>query len=55
MLYYGDKYRKKKVLEIFLFSFFIYSPISKILNQKKKKKKIAEIEFFFLPPTSDFR
>ena len=54
MLYYGDKYRKKKVLEIFIFSFFIYSPISKILNQKKKKK-IAEIEFFFCPPTSDFR
>ena len=40
MLYYGDKYKKMKVLEK---NFFFYPPTSEILNPEKK---IVEIEFF---------
>ena len=53
MLYYGDKYRKMKVPEIFFFFFILRRQKSWIKN-----KKIVEIEFyfsFFRPPTLDFR
>ena len=52
MLYYGDKYRKMKVLEKnFL---FFYPPTSEILNQEKKKfLKWNFILFFFCPLTLD--
>ena len=43
---------KWKYLKIILFFIFFYLPTSEILNQEKK---IVEIEFFFCPPTLDFR
>ena len=52
--YYGDKYRKMKVLENYYY-FFFYPLTSEILNQEKK---IVEIEFYFIffsPSTLDFR
>ena len=51
--YYGDKYRKMKVLEIILFYFLS----SDIRNLESKEKKIVEIEFYFIfcPLTLDFR
>ena len=36
----------------FFFFYFFYPPTSEILNQENK---IVEIEFFFIPPTLDFR
>ena len=51
MLYYGDKYRKMKVLEK---KFLFYPPTSEILNQEKKTfLKWNFIFFFFFPPTLD--
>ena len=44
MLYYGDKYRKMKVLEKNFY--FFYPPISEILKQEKKN--ILEMEFYFI-------
>ena len=51
MLYYGDKYRKMKVLENYFILFFC-PPTSEILHQEKK---IVKIDLFFRPPTLDFR
>ena len=39
MLYYGDKYRKMKVLENYFILFFLSSDIR---NQEKKEKKEKE-------------
>ena len=50
--YYGDKYRKMKVLEIILFYF-----LSSDIRNRESRKKIVEIEFYFIfcPLTLDFR
>ena len=50
--YYGDKYRKMKVLEIILFYF-----LSSDIRNPESRKKIVEIEFYFIfcPLTLDFR
>ena len=52
MLYYGDKYRKMKVLE----KKFLFFLSSNIRNLESRKKNILEMEFyffFFCPPTLD--
>ena len=36
MLYYGDKYRKMKVPENYFIFYFLYPPMSEILNQEQK-------------------
>ena len=47
MLYYGDKYRKIKVLDFF----FFFNPLtSEILNLENK---LVEIQFFFFFSSSD--
>ena len=53
MLYYGDKYRKMKLLENYIiFYFFLFSDIR---NLESRKKKTVEIDFFFRTPTLDLR